>query len=103
MPKRMSEAREARKVEAQRSRKHHKGERGRKAMSRAREAQCRGEQAARRKVNSLNPFFSLVFLWQLLRSRQAHSCTCGRFWPVKTFSTSSALTARAKKKFLQES
>ncbi|RSL42749.1 hypothetical protein CEP54_015371 [Fusarium duplospermum] len=32
---------------------------GQKAMSRAREAQCRGEQAVRRKVNSLNPHFVL--------------------------------------------
>lgn len=56
VPKGVSEAREARKVEAQRSRRQHKGKRGQEAMSRAREAQCRGGQAARRKVNSLNPF-----------------------------------------------
>ena len=59
----MSGAREARKVEKSRGEEEPEApqrEEGRKAMSRAREAQCRGEQAARRKVNSLNPFLVAV-------------------------------------------
>src|SRR6478735_4101778 len=66
-------------------------------MSRARGAQCRWRHMSRRKVNSLNPFLQAV-----VRVPLSPQLSLLPFWPAKTFCPSSALTAGAKEKFLQE-